>query len=524
MIKRHNRLLFKFAVIFGFFTFISLVTGSLISYLIQMKNYKKQCLTTVMKIGDYLEHLIQESGNDFINYQNYYMEHYQEANVPFNFFEYHTAQRKYEKILAETDFELTPQKSFDFDSFSEEAKMAYFVYIHEYWLLTFENARKAFGLPYTYYLVPKEEEFKMVYMIDGERTPKKDFTGEKSTKGTYLYLGDEYYNEYNKHRVEWDTWFTGEKQKDFQVWNNQWGNTYAFYTPVIVNGKKLGIIGTEVEVKTVNSAILKNTIIQTVIIGIVLILSISLILIFINIRYIQKIVRLENNILEYANDKNPEIAHRIIKETRGKDEITSLSLQFANLILKIEEYIGRLFTTSQKLKDTQERADKMDALANRDSLTGIRNKTAYDKELKRLEWQISGGKTNFGIAMIDLNFLKRINDTFGHEQGNIAIKTLCRIVCQVFKHSPVFRIGGDEFVVILEQEDYRNIENLCLTFNVQIAGISNNDDLEPWERVSAALGYAIYDKTIDSSVQNVFSRADKAMYARKKEMKAVREG
>ena len=70
-----------------------------------------------------------------------------------------------------------------------------------------------------------------------------------------------------------------------------------------------------------------------------------------------------------------------------------------------------------------------------------------------------GNLINFGIAMIDLNNLKVINDTYGYEEGNYAIKKLCEIVCSVFSHSLVFRIGGDEFVVILKGADQKMYEN-----------------------------------------------------------------
>ena len=154
MERRRRGLLFKFAVIFGMFTIAVLILSGIMNYANQMKAYKKLCLENVQNIGGYLEKMIQSSKDEFIAYQDYYMKHYTEAKIPFNFTEYHTAQRKYEKMLAESNIEIDPSKDFNFDSFPEDVKMAYFVYIHEYWMLAFENARKAFNLPYTYYLVP----------------------------------------------------------------------------------------------------------------------------------------------------------------------------------------------------------------------------------------------------------------------------------------------------------------------------------------------------------------------------------
>ena len=126
-------------------------------------------------------------------------------------------------------------------------------------------------------------------------------------------------------------------------------------------------------------------------------------------------------------------------------------------------------------------------------------------------------------SRVDLNFLKRINDTFGHEKGNVAITGLCRLVCKTFSHSPVFRIGGDEFVVILKNSDYEEASILVGKFNAEIEKFAANEDLLQWEKISAAIGYALYDEKIDSGYDNVFRRADKAMYERKKAMKAVRE-
>ena len=519
-LKATDGLLFKFGLIFGVFTIAAVILSGITVYATQMKAYKAQKVEDIRNIGDYLERLIQESGEDFITYQKYYLEHFAEIDIPFDFDEYHMAQRKYESLLARDGVKNVDSKNFDFDSFSEEAKMAYLVYIHEYWLLTFENARKTFNLPYTYYLVPKEDIYHMVYMIDGERTAK-DANGEKTEQGEFLYLGDEYYDPPEKYQVQWRTWFTGQRQNDFEVWNNEWGHTYAYYTPLVINGKKLGLIGTEIEVANVNKAILSMSLKIAGGISLGLVICIIIAMVFINYHYLKRIVHLEAQMREFGKEKNPAIANRIKEEVKGKNEITSLCDEFANLILELEKSLENLFSARKELIDTKILADEMNALAKKDALTGVRNKTAYDSEARRLEWKIADGKCDFAIAMIDLNFLKRINDNYGHEQGDIAIKKLCRIICHTFKHSPVFRIGGDEFVAILENEDLSNAEHLLKMFNSQIESISAEKNLDPWEQISAAIGIARFESG-DSRVADVFRRADKNMYERKKEMKAQR--
>ena len=523
MKKLTDGILFRFVLVFGIFTVTSLALGGIATYASQMRSYKKQCLDSIQKIGDYLERLIQNSGDDFVSYQKYYMEHFAEVDIPYDFDEFHEAHRKCQSLLVTADNEKYKNiEDFSFENFTDEMKKQYFIYDHEFWLLTFENARKAFGLPYTYYLVPKEDEYKMVYMIDGERT-HKGANGEKSETGEFLYLGDEYYDPPEKYPVQWNAWFSGKRQDDFQVWNNEWGHTYAYYVPLIIKGQKLGLIGVEVNVAEVDKTILKNTIIQTSAIGSVLFVCLVIMLLFLNDAYIARIVRLEADLREYTISKDPSIAEKIAAKVKGRDEIASLTRQFVLLIHEIRAHIENIISTSRLLKETQLKADKMSELVNKDPLTGVKSKNAYYSVVRHLEWKLSEGYSEFGIVMIDLNFLKQINDSFGHEHGDIAIKGLSRIVCHVFEHSPVFRIGGDEFVVVVENSDFRNVNALIQKFNSLLDELKNDENLEPWERISAAIGFAQYDKEIDGSVLNVFRRADIAMYSRKKEMKAVRE-
>ena len=167
---------------------------------------------------------------------------------------------------------------------------------------------------------------------------------------------------------------------------------------------------------------------------------------------------------------------------------------------------------------------RLSELATKDPLTGIRNKTAYNQEAENIKFNMAAGNTFFGLAMIDMNDLKYINDTFGHEKGDIAIRKLCMTVCEVFEHSPVFRVGGDEFVVILRGADYDNASKLTEKFSRIMAATHIDATLPEWERISAAIGYAIFDEHKDITFEDVFSRADKKMYDNKAEMKRqVRE-
>jgi len=168
-------------------------------------------------------------------------------------------------------------------------------------------------------------------------------------------------------------------------------------------------------------------------------------------------------------------------------------------------------------------AERMRQLAYKDSLTSVRNKTAYDLEVATLEDEIRNGCANFGIAVFDINDLKTANDVYGHEQGDKVIKIGCNRICMSFPHSPVFRIGGDEFVAIIRGEEMNHVEERLAAFNER-AKKENESAQQPQDVVNLAVGVAFFDPAIDESVQDVFNRADSLMYEQKEAMKAEAQG
>ena len=188
----------------------------------------------------------------------------------------------------------------------------------------------------------------------------------------------------------------------------------------------------------------------------------------------------------------------------SRDEIGTLARVLRNTYARIQEYTTYI-----------------NALAYRDSLTGIKNATAYTEAVKDLNRDICTGNPQFGVVVADINDLKKANDRFGHDVGNDLIVQTAKILTDIFRNSVVFRIGGDEFVVLLQGEDYKNyhermeqLDEACAKATVCV-----RENTLP---VSVARGVALFDPSIDRIYEDVFAKADQAMYMNKQERKAAK--
>ena len=219
--------------------------------------------------------------------------------------------------------------------------------------------------------------------------------------------------------------------------------------------------------------------------GSILILSMSLLLVIIRVLYIKKLVKLRNFVEEYSYEKKPEITKKLKAEIKNKDEISTLMAKFSDMIYELELYMQNLRKTKKDLQKTRKQAIELNELAYKDALTGIRNKTGYDREVMLIEWEMAEGLQEFGIALIDLNFLKKINETFGDDKGNAAIVLLSEIICRVFEHSPVFRLKDGEFAVVLKDSDLKNITELIIEFQRRLGDFQKNHHLEVWQLMLA---------------------------------------
>lgn len=155
-------------------------------------------------------------------------------------------------------------------------------------------------------------------------------------------------------------------------------------------------------------------------------------------------------------------------------------------------------------------------LARRDELTGVKNKTAYKELEKSVQENIDKGLDYlpFGLIVCDANNLKQVNDTEGHNAGDEYIKQSAKILCDIFAHSPVFRIGGDEFTVFLRGDDYTNRAELMKKLRSKIL-----DNAKTGSGPVLASGMSEYIPASDNLISDIFERADREMYEDKKRLK-----
>ena len=183
-----------------------------------------------------------------------------------------------------------------------------------------------------------------------------------------------------------------------------------------------------------------------------------------------------------------------------------------------DDEIGMLTRTFKGLvENTKANIDTLNRKVYIDALTAVRNKAGYGAYMQKIQDLLdsSAQKPEFAIGVFDCDNLKHINDFYGHDKGDIYIKKASQLICRTFQHSPVFRIGGDEFAVILENDDFRNREKLFAQFRKERAKIRASAEHE-WEQANISMGAAVYDPETDPAVIDVARRADKAMYENKR--------
>jgi diguanylate cyclase (GGDEF)-like protein/PAS domain S-box-containing protein len=192
----------------------------------------------------------------------------------------------------------------------------------------------------------------------------------------------------------------------------------------------------------------------------------------------------------------------------------------------VEDYVtptydneGNLIAFEGVCRDISERKaleDKLNYLTYHDSLTGLKNRTFYDMQIEELDIRIN---LPVGIIVCDLDNLKIVNDTMGHEKGDVMIKSASELLAKLINDNmSISRIGGDEFVVLVRKIDELGIIELCKKIELLIGNYNKENKEFP---IEISIGHAFCENSV-GNMNNIFKIADKNMYANKLNKRRVK--
>ena len=217
-------------------------------------------------------------------------------------------------------------------------------------------------------------------------------------------------------------------------------------------------------------------------------------------------------ILEQSQD---EFLAKQLKQLHDADD-TSVFVIVGLFGLSLVVMLVNHFSMERWKKKAEKERDEAQTIALTDPLTGVKSKHAFILNQKQIDAYIQEGSADaFAVVVCDVNGLKVINDTLGHKAGDEYILSASSMICDIFQHSPVFRTGGDEFVVIMHGRDYLIRKELVLALHDRSVEHINTKE------VVISGGLSDYQPGVDTSFHDVFERADSLMYEEKKLLKGM---
>ncbi len=305
----------------------------------------------------------------------------------------------------------------------------------------------------------------------------------------------------------------GQPAVDFEPYEDRWGTFYTAYTPVFDSrGDVTAIIGVDFGYEWFGDQIRRFN--RTVsVISISTILAGAVVMFLIMNKLTRRFTGLEKELTQLSreldtlgegilgSDAEPEEGADpdvYPFETDGDaDEIEQLSRKVRSMHEEIGGYLADL--RSQ---------------AKTDGLTRIANSSAYHTVEQELDEAIRNGDASFHLTIFDINDLKGINDRYGHFTGDEVIRNAAKILSVVFGKDRTYRIGGDEFAVVMRNTSDAEMDEYFAMYEQGVDSYNKAKAPEDPE-VRMARGTAAYRPGEDRAFLDVFKRADEAMYANK---------
>ncbi|MBZ4672773.1 MAG: diguanylate cyclase [Deferribacteraceae bacterium] len=239
-----------------------------------------------------------------------------------------------------------------------------------------------------------------------------------------------------------------------------------------------------------------------------------------------KILSEENIILFFTSEETKEFPKnsnilllekkRFIKEAEFCSKFILFIVDFyENIILKLNEYEDKIFGLAMSSVDMLERHENLYEQIAKDGLTGLYNHTAFQDRLSKLFRSYKHNKTTFSVAMLDLDFFKKVNDTYGHLKGDEVLKQFADIIKKcVRKNDFPARYGGEEFAIIFSDINKFEAEAIIDRLREKFKKIKFKSDSGSFG-VTFSAGLAEVNESMDTPSE-ITNAADTALYYSKR--------
>lgn len=314
---------------------------------------------------------------------------------------------------------------------------------------------------------------------------------------------------------------TGTAAVDEVPYEDAWGRFYSAYSPVFDSkGNVAGLVGVDYAASWYDEQIATHKRTATTVGALSLIVG-GLVVVVITSRLRSKFHLLYDE-LSYLSEDVESLTKEIARPSTSSDANdtqleqagnTTKSRPFSTRSVDIDELADKIRSLQSELRVHIQRVREQ---AYTDSLTGVGSKTTYVEAIEQIGGQINEGTASFSVAVFDINGLKEANDTYGHEEGDKLIIRTAQAICKTFGKDHVYRVGGDEFIVVLDGTEEQNMPTLFARFDDVVT--ETNLQSDPTDvTIAVSKGFANFDPQTDEDYQAVFRRADHEMYADKAE-------
>ena len=192
---------------------------------------------------------------------------------------------------------------------------------------------------------------------------------------------------------------------------------------------------------------------------------------------------------------------------------TSIEKKMNNVTSKLENGKTKVQELEEKVKTLEAELSRTKTESMRDHLTGLLTRRAFSEEVKRIESAYERIKTQYAIIFFDLDHFKKLNDTYGHECGDVVLSTFGKILNKsVREHDIVGRYGGEEFVAII----HFNLNRELLQFLKRIKTIvTENSFLYKEKKIKVTFSAGVAIRSSFDTYENTLQKADMLLYQAK---------